>query len=413
MRAIIAAACLTLLLAGCSADGAEPTTAPTATAPVLGDGVLTVGTLFPSTGASAFIGPAQSAGVAVAIAEINEAGGVNGKPVQLVVRDSGEAATTLLETSFSELVDKDVDVVIGPSSSVLAQRVVPLAVAAGIPLISPAATFPQLTALGDHGLFFRTIPAYGEQGFALGKALSEGGPVTVALLYIDDEFGAALAPTLTDSVAAEGSELVLSEAIPPTTTDLAPVIAKLVAAAPDAVVLGSTYASVDATKALVSAVVAAGFGGTKLWLTTQNTGDYSQALPGGTLTGVNGIIEGAVPDDAFIARLKGVDGSLAAFRYATEAYDATVLAALAAEVAGDDAGSAVAASLGPVSTRGIKCTSFAECLGVLKTQDDIDYDGLSGPLNFTPEGDVSPAYYGIYSYDGENRFAFRRGIVAG
>ena len=410
---VLAVLAAVALLAGCTTPAATPV--PTSTgspAPKPGDGILRIGTLFPSTGAAAYIGPAQAAGVALAIADVNAAGGVAGKPLELLARDSGEASGSTLETSFADLVAGGVDVVIGPSSSLLATRTIPLAVTAGIAVISPAATFPDLTTADDDGFFFRTIPAYGHQGLALGEVLSQSGPAKVALLYIDDEFGRALAPTLGEGLEQRGSTLALSQGIPPGTTDLSIVIAQLKDAAPDVVVLGSTYASVDATKALISAVIAAGFGGSKLWLTTQNTGDYSQALPGGTLKDVNGIIEGYQPDDAFIARLKTVNSGLTAFRYAAEAYDAVILAALAA-LRGGDAGSAIAQNLRDISVGGLKCATFVECSGPLLAGEDIDYDGVSGPLNFTPEGDISPAYYGLYTYDGENRFVFSRGVLAG
>jgi branched-chain amino acid transport system substrate-binding protein len=410
---VFAALATVVMLAGCTAPAPTATPGPTAPAAELpGDGVLRIGTLFPSTGAASYIGPAQAAGAALAVADVNAAGGVGGAPVELVARDSGDAATGTLEASFGELVTAGVDVVVGPSSSLLADRAIPLAVKAGVAVISPAATFPDLTTAADDGYFFRTVPAYGHQGLALGKVLSESGPAKVALLYIDDEFGRSLAPVLAEGLKQNGSTLALSEGVPPGTSDLSLVIEQLKTASPDAVVLGSTYASVDETKALITAVIGAGFGGSKLWLTTQNTGDYSQALPAGTLQGVNGVIEGYQPDDAFIARLKSVDGGLGAFRYAAEAYDAVILAALAA-VQGGDAGRAVADNLRDVSVGGVKCGSFSECLAPLKAGEDIDYDGVSGPLNFTPEGDISPAYYGLYSYDAENRFVFGRGVLAG
>ena len=410
---VLAALATVALLAGCTAATPAPHPSSTASAaPKPGDGVLRVGTLFPTSGGASYLGPALAAGAALAVADLNAAGGVEGKPVELVARDSGDATTTTLETSFADLVGHGVDVVIGPASSLLAARLIPLAAEAGIPVISPAATFPDLTTADDDGYFFRTIAAYGHQGLALGQVLSEKGPAKVALLYIDDEFGRALAPALTDGLDAHGSTLVLSQAIPAGTTDLSITIGQLKEAAPDAVVLGSTYASVDATKALITAVIGAGYGGAKLWLTTQNTGDYSQALPNGTLTGVNGIIEGYPADDAFITRLKTVDASLGTYHYAPEAYDAVVLAGLAAEQSGDT-GTAIAGSLGDVSVGGLKCGSFAECLAPLRSGEDVDYDGVSGPLNFTPEGDISPAYYGLYAYDGESRFVFGRGVLAG
>lgn len=412
VRVMVAVAAV-LVLAGCAPPPPAPAHSP-ASAPrtTFGDGVLRIGTLFPSTGAAAYIGPAQAAGVALAIADLNAAGGVQGAPVELLARDSGDAATTTLEASFADLVAGGVDVVIGPSSSLLAERVIPLASKAEVPVISPAATFPGLTAADDHGYFFRTIPAYGSQGLALGRVLSENGPATVALLYIDDQFGRALAPELAEGLQRHGGALALSQPIPPGTADLSIVISQLTASSPDAVVLGSTYASVDATRALITAVIAAGYGGAKLWLTTQNTGDYSQALPNGALEGANGIIEGYQPDDALIARLTTVDAGLVTFRYAAEAYDAVILAALAAVQAGD-AGSAIAGALVDVSVGGLKCGSFTECLGPLQAGRDVDYDGVSGPLNFTTKGDISPAYYGLYTYDGENRFVFGRGVLTG
>ncbi len=155
---------LTAALAACGSapEPSTPTPAPSPTSPAApafdpGDGVLTIGTLFPLTGAQAFIAPAQRAGVDLAVKEINKAGGVLGKPVVAVHSDSGEAKTKKAESSFASLVKKDVDVVIGPSSSVLAERILPLAIKEGIPLISPAATAPTETALSPEMTLARTF----------------------------------------------------------------------------------------------------------------------------------------------------------------------------------------------------------------------------------------------------------------
>jgi ABC-type branched-subunit amino acid transport system substrate-binding protein len=415
VAAITLAAAVVTALGACSPS--EPTTVPTPSDSAtehtaLGDGVLRIGTLMPASGNFAFLGTAQAAAVSVAIAEINAAGGVNGKPVELLARDSGDAATATAEASLADLVTKKADVVIGPSSSVLAQRLLPAVVEAGIPMISPAATFPGLTTARDAGLFFRTVPAYGDQGTALAKVLTAKGGQKVALVYTDDDLGNAILPTLTAGLKT-GKGTLFAQPVAATTTDFVPIIAAVVAAKPDAVVLATAYSSIDLTKALITGLVGAGFGGAKLWLTTQNAGDYSQALPGGSIVGVNGIIEGAQSDDNFIARLKAVTPGLGTFRYAPEAYDATIMAALAAVVAKDDSGSAIAATLQNVSRGGIKCTTFAECLQVLAAGDDIDYDGISGPLDLTDAGDPSPAYYGLYTFNAENKFEFASGIVAG
>lgn len=398
------------LALGACGSAAMPTPTPTPTVTPSGDGVLRIGTLIPTSGPFAFLGPAQVAGVEAAVREINEAGGVGGVPVEVFHRDSGEAGNQIAEASFADLVSKGVDVVVGPTSSAIAQRLLPAVLKAKVALISPAATLPELTSVEDAGYLFRTIPAYGLQGLALAQELAGK---KVALLYVDDSLGESLAQTLEAGLEAEGGEFVLAEGFAASTTDLAPVIAKLKEAEPEVVVLASAYSSFDLTKALIAQTLAAGYGAGKLWLTTQNTGDYNQAFPPGTLAGVNGIIDGVEPDDAFKARLKQSDPNLGSFRYSTEAYDATILAALAAIVAGDDAGRSIAATLTDASSGGIKCTSFGECLDVLKTQDDVDYDGLSGSVNLTGAGDIESGYYGVYAYDGDNKFVLQRGLTVG
>jgi branched-chain amino acid transport system substrate-binding protein len=140
--------------------------------------------------------------------------------------------------------------------------------------------------------------------------------------------------------------------------------------------------------------------------------DYSQALPANTLAGVNGILEGADSSPAFQNAVKAVDPTVSSFQYAPEAYDATILVALAATLAHDDRGLRVAAHLRAASVGGIKCTSYAECLDVLETEPAIDYDGISGSLNLDAAGDPTSGTYGIYSYGADNKYT-RTGSVTG
>src|SRR5690606_2459059 len=121
-----AGALLVLALTSCTAAPMPvPSVTPTATVAPTGDGVLRIGSLLPTTGTTAFIAPAQVAGVELAVKEINEAGGVGGAPVEVFHRDSGDASTGKAEASLAELLEKEVDVIVGPSSSVLAERLLP------------------------------------------------------------------------------------------------------------------------------------------------------------------------------------------------------------------------------------------------------------------------------------------------
>lgn len=402
-------------LSACATGAPTPTPTPTVTPTPTGDGVLTIGTLFPASGPLAFVSPAQVAGVRAAARDINAAGGVNGQPIVVVSLDSGDATTQKAEESFAAFVEKNVDVVIGPSSSVLAQRLLEPAADAGIPMISPAATYPQLTALDEAGVFFRTIPSYPHQGILLADRFADGEIESVVLVYREGDLGGSLAVALESALSAARGVPIDFEAVEVAADANAEALTEAIdavkAAEPDAVVL-ATPDNGDQTKALISQLTSAGYGGAKLWLTSQNLADYSQALPGGLLNGVNGIVEGAAVDDAFLAKLKIEDPGLADSRYAAEAYDATVLAALAAVLAGDDGGSSIARKLGEASVGGIKCTSFGECVDVLTTQSDIDYDGISGSTNLDAAGDPVRGTYQIVVYNGENKYS-RAAVVVG
>ncbi|MBN9140754.1 MAG: ABC transporter substrate-binding protein [Micrococcales bacterium] len=400
---LVAASALVLALGGCTAAPMPtPTPTPTETLAPSGDGVLRIGTLFPTTGATAFLGAAQVAGVNAAIRDINAAGGVLGQPVEVVNRDSGDATTETAEASLAALVEKGVDVIIGPSSSVLAERLLPKAIEAGIPLISPAATYPGVGE-GADGFFARTIPAYPHQGVVLGELLPEKGAHEVALVVGADEVSASITEPLEASLADHDAELTATATVK-NASGVAAAVTKVTKAKPDAVVL-ATPDNGDVTKALITALAQAGYGGAKLWLTSQNLADYSQALPAGTLTGANGILEGIQPDAAFIAKLKAEDPGLGEVRYAAEAYDATVIAALAAILAGDDGGRSLARQLVGATREGIRCTSFGECADVLSTEPDIAYEGIVGPLRLDEAGDPTLATYTLFAYTAENKYA--------
>jgi ABC-type branched-subunit amino acid transport system substrate-binding protein len=414
LPAALSGVVLSLALVSCSV--APPTPVPpvpsaSSTAAPSGDGVLRIGTLFPSTGTQSYLGGAQAAGVAVAVKEINDAGGVLGKPVEVLARDSGDVSTATIEASIAELMTAKVDVLIGPSSSVLAERVIPKLVAAKLPMISPAATSVRLSSVASGGYFFRTIGSAALEGGALAKTIG-GGKARIAIVYFDDDMGRAILGTMRAALAATGG-LVGVQKIDAATKDLAPIIAAVNSSKPDDVVFVSPFSAMAQNTALITQLTAAGFGGAKLWLTGQNTADYSQAVPVGTLAGVNGILEGAQPTPAFAARVAAVAPAVTDLQYAEESYDATIIAALAATVANDASGAAIAAHLREVSAGGIECTTYGECVDVLKTSTDIDYDGISGATTFDTNGDTSPAAFGLYRYDAANRFSRIGTVIAG
>jgi len=173
-----------------------------------GDGVLKIGTLLPETGNLAFLGPPEIAGVQMAVAEINEAGGVNGAPVELVEGDSGDTTTdTAVQTVTRELAE-GVDAIVGAASSSVSASVIDQVTGAGVTMFSPANTSKQFSDYPDKGLYFRLGPSDILQGQVLAEVIAGDGNASLVILNFDDDYGNGLADDLAASFAAGGGEVV-------------------------------------------------------------------------------------------------------------------------------------------------------------------------------------------------------------
>ncbi len=402
--AALAALAAGALLAGCAAPRPLPTPTPTPTETLVptGDGVLRIGTLLPMKGDIAFIGPGMVAAVEVAVRDINAAGGVLGQRVEVLYRNSGTAEEDRLEIAFADLVERGVDVIIGPATSALAERLVPLAAAADITVISPAATYPTVRSATPPGVFFRTIPAYDQQARAIVEALESDGVEAVSLVTTGDPLGFSFELAVRAALEERGMRLSGIEQLD-AATNPARLAFSVAGGDPEAVIVATGASLAEQNARVLTALIERGIAPEALWLTSQNLSDYSEAVEAGVLEGVNGVLEGAVVSDELLARLQQSDPFLRSARFGPEAYDAVVLAALAAVLADDDGGPSIARSLADAAGSGVPCASFGECLSVLETEPAIDYDGLSGPLTLDDAGDVVDGVLRLYRYTAENR----------
>ncbi|MGN0064500.1 MAG: ABC transporter substrate-binding protein [Nocardioides sp.] len=148
--------------------------------------------------------------------------------------------------------------------------------------------------------------------------------------------------------------------------------------------------------------------GAQLYFVDGNTADYSKDFDAGTLEGVRATYPGAELGDAFKDRLLEVDPELKDFTYGPESYDATVVVALAALAAGNDSGKAIGSKMSEVTSGGEKCTEFKVCADLIADGKDVDYDGVSGPIELNSTGSPSSATIGIFQYGADNTYAPER-----
>jgi branched-chain amino acid transport system substrate-binding protein len=410
-RSLAIGGSLALVLTACGGSDdteAETTTAPEETAAAgaecsEGDGTLTIGTLLPETGSLAFLGPPEFAGVTLGVQDMNEAGGVLDADVVQIDSDSGDTSTNIAQQSVDTLLSQDVDAIVGAASSSVTLSVIDKITGACVVQVSPANTSTALSDYDDGGFYFRTAPSDVLQGRVLGDQVLADGYANVAILALQDAYGETLAEEATKAIEDGGGTVVFSEFYDPKATDFTAVIDSAKSASPDAVIL----IGFDETKTIIPQAVSRNFGPAQVpyYFVDGNLADYSADFEAGTLTGVKGTLPGADTNDEFKARLSEAWGEeLTVFAYAAESYDAAILIGLAAEQAGDDSGEAIAANLQSVSTEGTKCTTFAECKELIASGEDIDYDGISGPVEWAENGDPTAAFIGIYQYDDTNNY---------
>ena len=146
-------------------------------------------------------------------------------------------------------------------------------------------------------------------------------------------------------------------------------------------------------------------------------GNMGNALGESVAAGLLDTMRGTTPltdvGTEFQDRLKTVDPALLDFNYAGESYDAVVIPALAAVQAGSTAGVDIAANINSVTKDGEKCTTFAECLPLLEAGTDIDYDGVTGELNFSDAGEPATGSYGNLVFGPDNTLTTEDYIVVG
>jgi branched-chain amino acid transport system substrate-binding protein len=377
---------------------------------------LIVGELLPQTGDLAFLGPPEFAGVKTAIGDINSAGGVLGKPVQVFSEDSGDGTPDIAGGSVSKLIQDKANVIIGAAASGVSLSVIDQITSAGIVQFSPANTSPALDDPSNdpHNLYFRTAPSDVLQGAVMAQTVLGDGFNNVAIMARQDSYGELLAQQVAKGIKAGGGQVSADVLYSPDATNYTAEINKIAASKPDALVL---IAFSETTK-IIPALTRAGVGpqDEQMYFVDGNTADYSKDFPKGTLTGVKATYPGAQLTSGFKDRLLQTDPKLTDFTYGPESYDATILTALAADEAGSTDGKTFAPHIITVSKDGTKCTTYADCLNLINQGTDIDYDGVSGPCDLGATGSPTKATIGIFQYSADNTYhnlKYVTGVIPG
>ena len=222
-------AILATLLSGCGGSG---------------DTTILVGEFASLTGKEATFGISAHEGTKLAIEELNAAGGLLGKPVQLLTEDdqskAGEPANVV-----NKLISKDgVVAVLGEVASSRSLEAAPICQQSGVPMISPASTNPKVTETGDY--IFRVCFIDPFQGTVMANFASKTLKAKKVAVFTDvkSDYSKGLAKFFKEGFVKAGGQIAAELDFNSGDKDFKAQLTAIKSAAPDAVFVPGYYTEV-------------------------------------------------------------------------------------------------------------------------------------------------------------------------
>src|SRR5262245_22757473 len=383
---------------------------------------LKIGHLLARTGTSGVYGPSWNKSVNMAVGVINAAAQKAGVDLQVSVETADNQSDPIATVSAAQkLVANGATCLVGTSSSATTtSAATSVAIPQGIPLIAPSSTSSSVTALhAQGGLTFRTVAAAPLEAAGLARVVAQrlkgakGKVVSVA--GRNDVYGQGLTGAFSKAWKALGGQVQGPLLYDPVASNYDSEANQIVSGSPKAYViidLPGTYGTV------ASALLRTG-----KWSTKDSfiAGGYPSPIPSGippaTLNGVTGVSPGFPRSGklvtAFNALWTKTSGTSQQQSYDQNMFDATILCALGALNAHSTNGRAIAAALPKVNGgHGPQYTflTLSKAMAKIKSKSAvINYQGVSGPIDWNANGDIRQSFINVYQY--VNNVLVVRGVI--
>ncbi len=399
---MIATTCL-VALAACTSTGPNPAPTTTSTSRTLADqsddGVVRIGLLLPDTGPGAALGQSLLGGALLAVQQINAAGGVLGSPIETVRRDEG-ASPSAAVSAIDQLLDRDVDVIVGPASSRLAYSVLAHAVDEGVGVCSPTNTAIGLRAFPDRDLYFRTVPSDALQARAIGELVERSGDTMVSVLAPDDDFGVTFGAALLADLESRGLDVTGPILYGASNDDLkAAATSALDGDAQNLVLVGAGAAGASMLSAVRAQSPEVPVFVNDAMKSPTASGSLGERA-GIVLAGVTGVGPDAEPTSTTFRERFAVAEPELSDDFAGYAYDCVNLIAVGALVASNDDAPAIITQLDGVTNSGNPCSSFVACAELVEQGQNIAMVGTTGDLDLDLKGDPKSGVFRTFTFDG-------------
>ncbi len=294
-----------------------------------------IGVMESLTGPGETYGTVASQAKQMAADEINAAGGIDGRMLELIVEDSQCSAKDAI-AAYNKLTDVDgVKIILGTSCSSAMLGAAPLAEADGVILFSGLASNPDIANAGDY--IFRTQISDVQVGIDTGNVLWADGVRKLATITETTDYAEGVRRTSVAQFQKRGGRVVAEERYPSDAIDFRSQLGKLFEADPDALHLAPQ--SEFAAGAIIKQAREVGYRG-PIYAETVSVGTTALEVAGDAATGMKAITADLDPGN------RKAQEVLASFReryrYVTlpwhlgSAYDDVYIAAECLKQTGDD-----------------------------------------------------------------------------
>jgi branched-chain amino acid transport system substrate-binding protein len=179
--------------------------------------VIKIGAILPLTGNASDYGVKSKRGIDFAVTEINSAGGINGKQIQIVYEDDKLEPKDGLN-AFNKLSDFDkVPCILGPISSGVVLTVAPEANRRKVVILSTYASNFRITDAGDY--IFRIYPSDAAQGVVDAELAIKLNLKNAAIFYVNSDYGVGLRDVFERRYQEMGGHVLAEESFEAGTTD--------------------------------------------------------------------------------------------------------------------------------------------------------------------------------------------------
>ncbi|HUZ23450.1 MAG TPA: ABC transporter substrate-binding protein [Streptosporangiaceae bacterium] len=357
-----------------------------------GSGTITFGVLHPFTGAYASVGEAALQGVTVAMTEINAAGGILGRKLQIVHADTlGDpvdavpAAEHMIASSHPVGIIGPGGLEIGSVQRVLDDNRIPFEFEGGDTAFDNT-TDPML---------WRDSPSDLQEGVAMALYALQQGYKRAAFMMSSITTAQDFIPYIQGAYKAGGGTIVANETMTPGLTSYRSEVLKVVQAKPQvifsqiepptAAVMTQDFKEIDN---LAIPIVASDTSAAAEWIKAVTPSVAHKAI-----VSCEGATATSPATPVFLKYFKQDYHGQQPLASATYAYDATIALALAIDKAGSTSGPTYAKDIPLVTTApGTVVYDYKTALADVKAGKDINYDGASGNMDYNQFHNVFGPY---------------------